>query len=116
MRKQGISRKEVPSFKKYSKAELIWILEKVCTTYGGSSLTRAAMHDLETKQQIERLNKCDAISKEAAACRARYFEMIKPYDGKPLSEIPRDVLERAAQEIEKAQKLDKEWEHMIKQC
>lgn len=108
--------KELPAFGKYSKAELIWILERAYVVYGGSLVIQSAIDGLENKKQLERLNKCDAISKEAEACRARYCEIIKPYAGKALSEIPRDVLEKASQEIERAQKLDKEWDRLIKQC
>lgn len=103
------------NLKKYTKEDLIWMLERLCT-FGNEGTLNMLIADLELKKNSEKLNKCDELSKEAARCRQIYIDLLRPYDGMSLREVPREVLEEATKAIEKAQKLDKEWDRLIKQC
>lgn len=99
--------------KKCSKMDLIWILEKACRL-GGEFAVEQAIVSLEGKKTLERLEKCDKINEEAAECRRKYIGLLAPYKGKSLSEIPRNILQQAAGEIERAQELDKQWNRLMK--
>lgn len=103
------------NLKKYTKEDLIWILERLCT-FGNEGTLNMIIADLEFKKTAERLKKCDALCEEAAKCRRIYVDLLKPYEGKPLTEVPREVLAEAAEVIEKAQRLDKEWTKLINHC
>lgn len=103
------------SIEKFSKADLIWITERVCHL-GGKYAVQQAINSLECKKTLERLEKCDEINKKAAECRRKYISLLEPYEGKSLSEIPRYILEQAENEIDRARELDKQWNRLMKKC
>ena len=40
---------------------------------------------------------------------AAYFDLLRPYEGKPIADVPPDVLERAQAEFDKARAAGQEW-------
>lgn len=100
---------------KYTKDDLIWVIERLYSL-GDEFSVRMRLNELDHKKTKDRLNKCDALCREAAECRSKYIDLIEPYQGKPIKDIPLDVLKEAEQLIERGRKLDKEWTRLIKLC
>lgn len=38
-----------------------------------------------------------------------YFDLLRPYEGKPIGDVPSDVLEQATAELDKARAAGQEW-------
>lgn len=98
---------------KCTKADLIWILEKA-SKLGGEFAIEQAVVSLEGQKSSEILKECDKINQESAECRRRYISLLEPYEGKVLADIPRNILQQASAEIDRAQELDKRWNKLMK--
>ena len=46
--------------------------------------------------------------------RRQYVELLTPYEGKPILDVPADVLDHASAILEEAQVLDKKWSRLMK--
>lgn len=95
--------------RKLSKEDLIWcILEYEKRSLGYPSVN-AILADLKFKKDIDNIDRCDALSKIAHDKRMEYCELLKPYEGKLIAEIPQQVLDQAAELLREADAADKEW-------
>lgn len=94
---------------KLSKEDLIWcILEYEKRSLGYPSVN-AILADLKFKKDMDNIDRCDMLSKKAHGKRMEYCELLKPYDGKLIAEIPQQVLDQAAELLREADAADKEW-------
>lgn len=95
--------------RKLSKEDLIWcILEFEKRSFGWPSLG-AILADLKCKKDVDNIDRCKMLSKKAHDKRMEYCELIKPYDGKLIAEIPQQVLYQAADLLREEEAADKEW-------
>ena len=53
--------------------------------------------------------KCRKLIDEEQKHYAAYFDLLRPYDGKPIKDIPQDVMNRALSELDKAKAAGQEW-------
>lgn len=95
--------------RKLSKEELIWCILKFEKLSLGWPSLDAILADLKFKKDIDNIDRCDALSKIAHDKRTEYCELIKPYGGKIIAEIPQQVLDQAAELLREADAADKEW-------
>lgn len=72
-----------------------------------------AIQRLQHEKDMENIDKAEAVSKQATRCRMEYCDLMSPYKGKPITDIPRPVLEQAAKALEQAEKLDKQWDRLM---
>ena len=72
-----------------------------------------AIQRLQHKKDMENIDKAEAVSKQAILCRLEYCDLMSPYKGKPITDIPQPVLEQAAKALEQAEKLDKQWDRLM---
>lgn len=94
---------------KLSKADLIWlILEYEKHTLGYPSLD-VLLSDLQYKKEKDNINRCEQLAAKAQANRDEYIYLISPYVGKPILDIPKNVLDRAMKLLKEADAADKEW-------
>lgn len=77
-----------------TKADLLWIIKTMCKYDLSGCNLRLALNDLEYEKEQERLDRADQLAKTAFAASQRYIELIKPYEGMPLTDVPMDVLNR----------------------
>lgn len=78
-----------------TKADLIWIIKAMCK-YDLSDLSlQRALNDLEYEKEQERFDRADQLAKTARDAFQRYIELMKPYEGTPLMDVPMDVLNQA---------------------
>ena len=95
--------------RKLSKEDLIWcILEYEKHNLGWPSVD-TILADLQYKKDKENIDRCQRLSKKAHDKTMEYCALIKPYEGKPLAEVPDGVYEQAAKLLREAEAADKEW-------
>ena len=98
--------------KKLSKDDLIWIITRM-SSFGQGYYLEEALRSLELLKNEEKYNKADELSKKSLQYRQEYIDLLAPYDGKPIKDIPYSILEKASDAMEKAQKLDKQWARLM---
>lgn len=93
---------------KYSKEDLIWIIEYFIKWHGDFYIERA-ISELKYKKDIDRIHEAEKYSKTANEKRIAYCDLLAPYDGKPLKDIPLAVLNKAEKLMKEAQAADKKY-------
>lgn len=94
---------------KLSKADLIWcILEYEKHNLGWPSVD-AILADLKYKKDIENIDRCEKLAKQSHEKRLAYNDLIAPYVGKPITEVPKPVFDRAVELLREAEAADEEW-------
>ena len=86
--------KNAPDLSKYSKEDLIWIINRM-SAFGDDWGLKEALRSLDYHKDIERIREAEAIADQAHKCRQEYIDLLMPYDGKPWSDIPLDILEKS---------------------
>lgn len=104
------------TLKDCTKAELLWIIDRLRNRglYRLDTIIAIALNDLEYQREQKKLDEADCLNKRSARLRQQYVDLLTPYEGKPILDIPADVLDRAAALQEEAQMLDKEWCKLMK--
>lgn len=94
---------------KLSKADLIWcILEYEKHNLGWPSVS-AILADLKYKKDIEKIDRCEKLAKQSHEKRLAYNDLIAPYVGKPVAEVPKPVFDQAVELLREAEAADEEW-------
>ena len=65
------------------------------------------------KKEQERLDRADQLAKTAFAASQRYIELIKPYEGMPLTDVPMDVLKQADAALAESRAANKQWAKLM---
>lgn len=89
-----------------SKADLVWVINRM-TALGQDHYLKIALNDLWYKNEKQRIAKAESFSHLAAEKRKAYIDLLAPYDGMRLVDIPLDVLEQADSLMKQAQQADK---------
>ena len=87
------------TLKDCTKAELLWIIDRLRNRglYRLDTIIAIALNDLES-----------------ARLRQQAAELLTPYEGKPILDIPADVLDHASAILEEAQALEEKWNRLMK--
>ena len=104
--------KRMPDLQKYSKEDLIWIINRM-SAFGDDWSLKEALRSLEYNKDMERIREAERIAEQSHKLRQEYIDLLMPYDGKPINEIPLDILEKASAAMKKAQSLDKKWNKLM---
>lgn len=104
------------TLKDCTKAELLWIIDRLRNRglYRLDTIISIALNDLEYQREQKKLDEADRLNERSARLRRQYVELLTPYEGKPILDIPADVLDHAAALQEEAQMLDKKWCKLMK--
>ena len=101
--------KTAAKLRKLTKDDLIWcILEMEKHNLGFPSIS-SILSDLEHKKTMDNIDRCDKLAKQAHEKRMAYKDLIAPYVGKPIIEVPKQVFDRAVELLREAEAADKEW-------
>lgn len=97
-----------------TKAELIQIIKQ--TNYLSEYRVNCALLDIEKQRMEKRFKEAEKYGRIANENLNKYIEILKPYEGKKVIDIPYDIISEAA-EYEKAFKKaqEKEFELMKKE-
>lgn len=94
--------------KKYSKDDLIWIINRM-SSFGQGWYLNEALRELEHQKELDVIREAERVSALANKYRQEYIDLLMPYDGKSWSEIPITTLQKAEQAMKKARSYDKQY-------
>lgn len=97
-----------------SKADLLWIINRMCMySFGKRELDRA-LADLEYEKEKARIDEADQYAKLSDAKRRAYIDLLKPYAGMKWGDIPLSVLEKTAELQKQAEAADRKWAKLMR--
>ena len=64
---------------------------------------------IEMQRNDAHHERCVKLIDEEQKHYAAYFDLLRPYEGKPIADVPPDVLEQAQAELDKARAAGQEW-------
>lgn len=103
------------ALKDCTKAELMFIIKQFkfhCGSSGEYYLIRA-LNDVDIQRQKKRCDAADRLSDFSYRKRQEYIELLSPYEGVPLSDIPLSTLKAAEAAMKKAQAADRKWASLM---
>ena len=71
------------------------------------------LRDLEIRKLEKQEQEADRLLNIAAEKRMAYCELMKPYDGKRLVDIPQETIEKASRLLEEAEEAGRKWDRMM---
>lgn len=98
---------------KYTKAELIWLIDLACRFGLDEIYILQAKQSLEREREQKTLKEADQLSHLAYNKRMEYIELMKPYEGWKIKDIPLEVLNKANAAMQEAQEADRKWEKLM---
>lgn len=96
-----------------TKADLLWIIKTMCKYDLSERSLRLALRDQEYKKEQEQLDRADQLVKTARDASQRYIELLKPYEGMPLIEVPMDVLKQADAALAESHAANMQWAKLM---
>lgn len=91
-----------------TKAELLQVVEMLAMETGPYYLDRA-LGRIRLQRNDAHHERCMKLIDEERKHYAAYFDLLRPYEGKPIADVPSDVLKRAQAEFDKARAAGQEW-------
>lgn len=96
-----------------TKAELIWVILELERRSLVMSDLPFILRDLEIRKLEKQEQEADRLLNIAAEKRMAYCELMKPYDGKRLVDIPQETIEKASRLLEEAEEAGRKWDRMM---
>ena len=100
-----------------TKDDLIWIINRVLqmtTLNKADYYINRALSDLRYEKENKALDEAEKIADQSKQKWDEYIAILAPYDGKPIKDIPLDVLTRAQSVYDEAIALDKKWSKIMR--
>lgn len=101
-----------PDLSSYSKEDLIWIIRRM-SSFGDDWTLKNTLLELEYEKDRKRLAEAEKVAKQSHRLRQEYIDLLMPFEGKPINEIPLDVLDKASASMKLAQTLDKKFNKLM---
>lgn len=98
---------------KYTKAELIWLIDLACRFGLDEIYIVRAKQVLERERERKKLDEADRLSHLAHNKRMEYIELMRPYEGWKMKDIPMDVIRKADAAIQGAREADRKWRKLM---
>ena len=96
-----------------TKADLLWIIKTMCKYDLSDRNLRLALNDLEYEKERKRFDRADQLAKTAHDASQRYIDLMKPYEGLPLTDVPMDVLQQADAALAESRAANKQWAKLM---
>lgn len=109
---QLAEKQELARLRKLSKEDLIWCILEYKKRNLECPSVDAILADLKYKKNMENIGRCKKLEEKASEKRMAFFDLVAPYRGKPLTEIPTPVLNQAVKLLREADAADKEWDRL----
>jgi hypothetical protein len=94
-----------------TKADLLWIIKRLQIRCRYD--VDRALNDLAYEKEKERIAEAERCYKLADKKRREYLEILEPYDGKKIVDIPLSVLKKADKAMKEAQDADNRWAKLM---
>lgn len=98
---------------KLTKAELIWVIQELERRSLVMSDLPFILRDLELRKLEKQEQEADRLLHIDAEKRMAYCELMKPYEGKRLVDIPQETIEKALLLLEEAEEAGRKWDRMM---
>ena len=101
--------------KKCTKAELLWVIDQAEKLSLGSIgyWINQALGDLEYRRELDRREKAKKLCEIANKAVQEYVEILKPYEGQKIIDIPMDVLKKADFALKRSREANKKWDKLM---
>lgn len=97
-----------------TRADLIWMIGYIGQKSAeGDILIQRAMAELHFQQEQKRIDQARAAAERATAAHKRIIDILAPYDGIRLIDIPREAMLQAAAAEQEAAAADREWDRLM---
>ena len=94
-----------------TKAELLQVVEMLAMETGPYYLDRA-LGRIKMQRNDAHFERCKKLIDEEKQHYGAYFDLLRPYDGKPIVDVPQEVMDRALLELDKAMAAGQEWNRL----
>ena len=99
--------------KNCTKKELLWIIQAMCRYDLTDRHLRLALDDLQYERERDRLDRAHQLLQVSSAASQRYAELVRPYEGIPLADVPMEVLQEADAALDEFNTANKEWRKLM---
>lgn len=101
------------NLQKCTKEELLFLIDRMRHYNVGDNLFRFARRDLVNERLTRRERLAQEQSEIAHDARMQYLDLLEPYVGVALKDIPLETLEQAQALLDKAIAADKKWAQLV---
>ena len=106
------------TLKDCTKEELIYCINYIAGRIGllkKDYYIESALGEVEYRRNKKKLDRAEELTKLSGEKRSEYIELLKPYNGMKYADIPFDVLNKASALLKEAEKVDKEYDKIMKE-
>lgn len=96
-----------------TKADLLWLIKRMCQLNLSERELRIALRDLEFYKEQQRNEKAHQMLKKQQDATQRYVDILRDYEGKPIKDVPMAVLKEADAALAEAKAADKQWRKLM---
>lgn len=98
-----------------TKTDLLWVINQLCSRclFDGEYCLEQTLTDLFFKKEQDRLDRAREYAEIADTARKRWVELMAPYDGWRLLDIPVDVIRQADAAMQEAKDADNKWRQLM---
>ena len=101
------------NLQKCTKEELLFLIERMRRYDMGDSMFRSASHALFEDRLMRRSRLAEEQLKISHDASMAYIDLLKPYEGGVIKDIPLEILEQAQALLDKARAADKKWARLM---
>lgn len=97
-----------------TKEELIFVIKRLqLYNLSGSHYIQLALRDVEEERDRRKMDEARKVSDYAFQKRQEYINLLTPYEGKRLVDIPDSVFKKADAAMREAEKADRKWNKIM---
>ena len=103
------------TLKDCTKKELLFIINRLkgLAFPNGDYFVSGCLREIEQQRELKRLNEADKWSEIAYQKRLAYCDLIKQYEGQKLTDLPREVGQKAVALLKEAEEADKKYARLM---
>lgn len=97
-----------------TKAELIFVIKRLqMYSLSDGHYIQLALRDVEAERDRRKFDEAKRLSNYSFQKRQEYIDLLAPYDGKRLVDIPDSVFNKASAAMREAEKADRKWNKIM---
>lgn len=97
----------------YTKQELIWLIREMCTYRLSDQDLRRAVDELQFDREMKHIDQAQKELNRSIDAQRRYTELLAPYNGVRLIDIPVEILKKADAAVKESRVADKRWRKLM---
>lgn len=98
-----------------TRAELLFVIDSLKRHHfsNGDYYLKLALLDVEAQREKARFAEAEKYSQLSSEKRQAYIELLSPYEGRPIGEVPFSVIARGKRLLEEAHEADRKWAKLM---